>query len=58
VQAHLRVFEGLLGPGALGFDPRELFAQVAVVAAALLGFGFPLALLLDSRVVACEDDVY
>ena len=42
VPAPLSVFEGLLGPVALSFDPRELFAQVAVVAAALLGFGCPL----------------
>jgi hypothetical protein len=35
-------FAGLLGLVALGFNSRELFAQVAVGVAALLGFGFPL----------------
>ena len=34
--------EVLLGLLALGFDSSELLAQVTVVVAALLGFGFPL----------------
>jgi hypothetical protein len=35
-------FEVLLGLIPLGFDAGELLAQVPVVIAALLGFGFPL----------------
>ena len=41
-QAALGRFEGLLGLITLGFDAGELLAQVTVVIAALLGFGFPL----------------
>jgi hypothetical protein len=41
-QAALGRFEVLLGLITLGFDAGELLAQVTVVLAALLGFGFPL----------------
>jgi len=41
-QAAVGRFEVLLGLITLGFDTGELLAQVTVVIAALLGFGFPL----------------
>ena len=41
-QAALGRFEVLLGLITLGFDAGELLAQVTVVIATLLGFGFPL----------------
>src|SRR4029077_7529118 len=41
-QAGLGFFDVLLGLIALGLDSGELLAQVTVVVAALLGFGFPL----------------
>ena len=37
-QASLGLFEGLRGLIALGFEAGELFALVALVVAALLGF--------------------
>jgi len=41
-QAGLGLFELLPGLSALGFETGELLAQVSIVIAALLGFGFPL----------------
>ena len=58
LEARLGLLERFGGAVALSADASDLFATGSIAVPSLLGFVFPLTLLLDSRVVEFEDGVH